>query len=122
MRSPWSLAPRRCHHSSRHRRSLPLLRRLSPQRSPAARPALPHAPPLAHRAPASPPPPPLTSEPAGLQRSRTEKVLLLVFAEVLVVVTFRIPCFRHKLRQDSIPPAPSFHVASLPYPRLISPL
>src|SRR5216683_2906623 len=91
MRSPWSLAPRRCHHSSRHRRSLPLLRRLSPQRSPAARPALPHAPPVAHRAPASPPPPPLTSELAGLQRSRTEKVLLLVFAEGLVVVTFRIP-------------------------------
>src|SRR2546427_1743835 len=61
LRSPRSLAPRRFHHSPRQRRPLPLLRRFPPQRSPAARPALPHAPPLAHRPPAPPSPPALGS-------------------------------------------------------------
>src|SRR6266481_4370843 len=74
LRSPRSLAPRRFHHSPRQRRPLPLLRRLPPQRSPAARPALPHAPPLPHRAPAPPTPSALTSEVARiplLERSGT---------------------------------------------------
>jgi len=59
MRSPRSLASRRCHHSSRQRRPLPLLRRLPAQRSPAAQPALPYAPPLPHGPPAPPSPPAL---------------------------------------------------------------
>src|SRR5258708_28228050 len=62
MRSPRPLAPRRCHRSPRRRRPLPLLRRLPPQRSPAARPALPYAPPLAYRPPAPPSPSPLTNQ------------------------------------------------------------
>src|SRR6267143_397175 len=53
LRSPRSLAPTRFHHTPRQTPSLSLLRRLPPQRSPAARPALPHAPPLPHRAPAA---------------------------------------------------------------------
>jgi len=52
MRSPRSLASRRCHHSSWKRRPLPLLRRIPPQRSSAPWSALPHAPALPHRAPA----------------------------------------------------------------------
>jgi hypothetical protein len=62
MRSPRPLAPRRCYRSPRRRRPLPLLRRLPPQRSPAARPALPYAPPLAYRAPTPPSPSPLTNQ------------------------------------------------------------
>src|SRR5882672_10173193 len=56
VRSSRSLAPRRFHHATRQRWPLPLLRRLPPQRSPAACPALPHAPPFPHRAPAPPSP------------------------------------------------------------------
>src|SRR5258706_143455 len=61
LRSPRSLAPCRFHHASRQRRPLPLLRRLPPQRSPAARPALPHAPPLPQR-------PPSPSSPSAIRR------------------------------------------------------
>ena len=64
MRSPRPLAPRRCHRSLWRRRPLPLLRRFPSQRSPAARPALPHAPPLPHRPPAVAPAAPLANEPA----------------------------------------------------------
>src|SRR5712664_623011 len=62
MRSPRPLAPCRCYRSPRRRRPLPLLRRLPPQRSPATRPALPYAPPLAYRAPTPPSPSPLTNQ------------------------------------------------------------
>src|SRR5258707_10170692 len=61
MRSPRPLAPCRFHHAPGQRRPLPLLRRLPPQRSPAARPALPHAPPLPHR-------PPSPSSPSAIRR------------------------------------------------------
>src|SRR5712664_4351017 len=61
LRSPRPLAPRRSHRSPRRRRPLPLLRRFPPQRSPAARPALPHASPLPHRPPGPPTPPALTN-------------------------------------------------------------
>src|SRR5712691_10638276 len=59
MRSPRSLASCRYHRAQFDRRPLPLLRRFSPQRSPAARPPFPLASSPSHGAPA--PPPPLAS-------------------------------------------------------------
>src|SRR5690348_6736779 len=61
VRSPWPLAPRRCHRSHRRRRPLPLLRRLSSQRTSAAQPALPHAPSSPYCPTAPPPAPALTA-------------------------------------------------------------
>src|SRR5580658_6483993 len=68
-----SLAPRRCHRPYRRRRPLPLLRRLPPQRSPAAQPTLPHAPTSADCAPPTPPA-------SSLSRSSAREVRIAAFS------------------------------------------
>ena len=90
VRSPRSLASRRRHDSSWHRRPLPLLRRLSSQRSTAAQSALSHASPLAHRAPASPSPPTLTNEPERSERSELKKYCVRFLPKFCRCVTFRV--------------------------------
>src|SRR5258708_5993947 len=61
MRPPRPLPPPRCPRSLGRRRPLPLLRRFPPHRPPAARPALPHAPPLPNRPPSPSPQTPVTN-------------------------------------------------------------